>query len=506
MFKPYLRLLSIVFLLTMALQSCTLTRIGFFFMPGVSDYKVFPTDTLYAASCSDPAYVEAKQAFQLPEVNRWVPESYRKGETDLDAFLKESQTTSLLIMRNDSLVYEKYANGHKAEDPQVIFSISKAITAMLVAIAIEEGKMDLHQRVADFIPEYGEDDRKHITVYHLLNMVSGIDFDDERNFGKLSLFYYSTNQDKFIRNFDDVKYEPGTHFAYGSMSTQVLSMCLEAATETKIIDYLHEKIWEPLGMEYNALITTDSEEEGNHRAFGGFAMCSRDLARLGKMLLNKGRWEGQQILPASFVKGLTKRSTPDDAYWGYHNCFWTDGYIEDNFMTDTDYFAAGFHGQFLYINPELNIVIVRQGKKETFLWRYVLGRLAHEVAGGSNDLTNPCKNFDQQFEGIYEAFDGETFEVIYNGLNKKGEKEWVVVRDDKQTLDIKDDIMRMTAFDGRCIGYRSIKVKSRIMFNLKDDRIVGMHYDDRRAVDMKYYKKKGELPLLERKQLMAEFR
>jgi CubicO group peptidase (beta-lactamase class C family)/transcriptional antiterminator Rof (Rho-off) len=506
MLKPYPRLITIVLFLTMALQSCTLTRIGVFVMPNVTDYKVFPTDTIYAASCSDPAYVEAKEEFQLPAIERWVPHAYRKGETNLDAFLKESQTTSLLIMRNDSLIYEKYANNHHAEDPQVIFSISKSITAMLVAIAIEEGKMDLHQRVADFIPEYGEDDRKQITIYHLLNMVSGIDFDDERDFGKLSLFYYSNNQDKFIRNFDEVKYEPGTHFAYGSMSTQVLSMCLEAATGQKIIDYLNEKIWEPLGMEYNALITTDSEEEGNHRAFGGFAMRSRDLIRLGKLLLNKGRWEGQQILPASFVKSLTKRSSPEDAYWGYRNCFWVDGYVHDDFMTDTDYFAAGFHGQFLYINPELNTIILRQGKKETFLWRFVLGRLAQEINGGSNDLTNPCKNFDQQFEGIYEANDGETFEIIYNGLNKKGEKEWIVLRDNKQTIELKDDMMRMTAFDGKCIGYRSIKIKSRIMFDLKDGKILGMHYDDRRAVDIKYYEKKGELPLMERRELLAQFR
>ncbi len=505
MTNRYTRMLAILLLTSIALQSCTLTRIGVFFMPGVDDYKVFPTDTLHAASCSDPAYIEAKEDFQLPSITRWVPESYRKGETDLDAFLKESQTTSLLIMRNDSLIYEKYANGHQAEDPQVIFSISKAVTAMLVAIAIEEGKMDLHQRVADFIPEYGQDDRKHITIYHLLNMVSGIDFDDERNYGKLSLFYYNNNQEKFIREFDDVKYKPGRHFAYGSMSTQVLAMCLEVATGEKLMDYLHDRLWEPLGMEYDALITTDSEKRGNQRAFGGFAMRSRDLIRLGKLLLNKGRWEGQQILPPSFVKSLMKRQISDDAYWGYRNCFWMDGYVDETFLSDSDFFAAGFHGQFLYVNPERNVVVLRQGKKETFLWRYVLGRLAHEVTGGYNDLTNPCKNYHHQFEGIYEAYDGETFEVIYNGLNKKGEKEWIILRDGKQTLKQKD-MMRMTPFDGKCIGFRSVKVKSRMMFDVQDANVVGMHYDDRRTVDIKYYRKKGAIPLQERKEQLAQFR
>ena len=313
MFHQIQRLLPVVALLFITLQSCTVTRIGVFFMPSVADYKVFPLDTIKASSQPSKSFEERATAF-MPDIKTWVPSELRGKATNIDEFLKITNTTSLLVLRNDTLLFESYANGHKKEDPQVIFSVTKGITSMLAAIAIKDGKLSLDQKVSEFIPEFAKDDRSDITIYHLMNMVSGLQFDDKKDIARLSVLYYNPNQSRFVKNFNKVQYQPGSHFAYKSVSTQILGMCLEAATGKKLKDYLQEELWEPLGMEYDAYYTKDSKKSANNRSFGGLAVRSRDLLRIGQLLLNKGKWEGKQILPESYVESLMNREMNEDTY------------------------------------------------------------------------------------------------------------------------------------------------------------------------------------------------
>jgi CubicO group peptidase (beta-lactamase class C family) len=499
--KKYLNLLGLAMLCTLLLPSCTFVRIGAFFMPSVTDHKIFPVDTIAASSKVIPAFVVAEK-YGLPELKTWVPKVLLGDANNIEEFLAATETTSLLVMQNDTLIFEGYANGHKKENLQTIFSVTKGIMAMLAAIAVEDGIMRLDQKVSDFIPEFAQDDRRDIEIHHLLNMVSGIDFSDRVNFAKLSMLYYGTNQDKLVRNYNKVSHRPGTFFAYKSIATQILAMCLEAASQKKLYVYLQEKIWEPLGMEYDALYTVDSKKNRNNRAFGGIAMCSRDMLRIGKLLQNKGLWEGKQILPASFVETLMYRDMSDERWWGYSNCFWRDGYINADFLVDTDFFASGFHGQYIYVNPENNIVMVRQGKKETLRWPMLFGRLAGVLTGTGNEILDACRNYEDQFEGVYESSNGEKYEIIYNGVGSTGEKQWVIWKDVNQTLKTRK-LFLATVFDGRSVGVRRFSYITRAIFDIKDNKIVGMYYDNQRAVDMRYFVKKGEMSLGTRKEVLA---
>ncbi len=500
------RLITVVALLVFAsMQSCTLTRIGVFFMPSVTDYKVFPCDTLHPSSSSSFAFAEAAWE-DLPQLQRWVPAEYLKSARNLDEFLEQTKTTSLLIMRNDTILFERYANGHQKEDPQVIFSVTKGITAILAAIAIKEGKMQPDQLVSDFIPEFAKDARRDIRIRHLLNMVSGINFADKENLVNLSVLYYNTDQDRYLKNYKRVQHRSGTYFAYKSISTQILAHCMEKATGKTQVEYMQEKLWSPLGMQYQGLYTKDSKKKGNHRAYGGLAMRSRDMLRIGKLLLDKGKWEGEQILPQAFVASLEHRDMDEDTYWGYSNYFWRDTYIDKDFLEENDYFAAGFNGQYIYVNPRENVVIVRQGNKEHFRWPLIFGRLLAEIKGAGNDLTDACQNYDSDFEGIYESSNGEKYEILYKGVNiATQQKEWIIKKDINQTLKTRR-ILLAKRFDGRSIGVHRFAYLCRAIFDVKDGRVVGMYLDDQRAVDMRYFSKKGELSLQQRKELLSQYK
>jgi CubicO group peptidase (beta-lactamase class C family) len=483
-------------------SSCTLGRIGLHFLPSVSDYKVFPCDTISASNLRSKAFDESKSHF-LPDIKQWVPEVLIGDAIDNEDFLNKTKTTALLVLKNDTLVYERYLNGHQKEDPQIVFSVTKGITSILTAIAEQEGLLRLDQKVSDFIPEFALDNRKDVEIHHLLNMVSGIDFKDKSDLARLSVLYYNTNQEKYCRDFNRVSHKPGTFFTYNSLSTQILALCLEKATKRKLKDYLYEKLWQPLGMEYDALFTKDSKKHSNNRAFGGIAMRSRDMIRIGKLLLNKGVWEGKQLLPEAFVESLMKRQVCEELWWGYSNCFWRDGYISADFLTDNDFFAAGYGGQFIYVNPKNNMVVVRQGKNETFRWTLLFGRLIAAYMNQGNDLTDPSKNFEEQFEGIYESDNGEKYEIVYKGTNPEtGENQWIIFKDINQTLKTRK-LFIAKKFDGNSIGIERFSYLGRAIFSVENGKVVGMHYENQRAVDLRYFKKIGEIPLNLRKMMLA---
>jgi CubicO group peptidase (beta-lactamase class C family) len=486
-------------------SSCTIVRIVAHFNPSVSDYKIFPCDTIPAAQNKSLAFTKTESSV-LPDFKTWIPAHFRNGTDSLKDFLDQSKTTSFLVMRNDTLLYEYYGNKHEKEDPQIIFSITKGITAMLTAIAVQDSLLNPEQHVSDFIPEYAFDARKDIKIKHLLNMVSGIDFSDRGNLARLAILYYHNNQSSFIADYEKMSHRPGTFFSYQSIATQILGNCLEKATKMKLKDYLQLKLWQPLGMEYDALYTKDSKKYSNNRAFGGLAIRSSDLLRIGKLLLNHGKWEGKQIIPADFTEKLMNREVRDDSWWGYCNSFWRDGGIDTHFLEDKDFFAAGFGGQFLYVNPTYNVVIVRQGIKETFRWPKVFPRLAMVLGGKDNDVVDICKDYSEQFEGVYESSNGEKYEVVYKGLSAKtGERQWVIFKDINQTLRTRK-LFVAGHFDGRSIGIYRLFYISRAIFDVENNSVKGMYYDNQRAVDMRYFVKKSNLSLSQRKEMLARVR
>lgn len=502
MIRSFFALFTTISISFILLTSCSVGRVGLYFLPGVKDHKkVFKCDTI--SGCVETAAVfERTQKNELPALEKWIAPEFLEDSKTLDEFFDKSKTTAFVVIQNDSILYERYLNGQKKEDQRTVFSVTKAIVGTLVHIAVADGDLDFDQKVSDFIPEFKKDSRDSIRIRHLLSMTSGLDWMDHKNIVKLAGLYYTPNQYRFITKYDKIAYETGTHFSYKSISTQILSLALEQATGKKLSDYLQEKIWNPLDMKYDALFTMDSKKQQNNRSFGGLAVTGNDLLRFGKLLLNKGVWNGQQILPPSLIEHLTSRKNRmEGSWWGYASCFWRNGYLTEHHLDGTDFHAAGYGGQFLYINPEHNIIILRMGTAETIRWPLMLGRLATFLGKGENDLTNEDYNFSDQFEGVYETADGTTFQLESLGhLGDYGRKKWNWRRNIKSTKRTRN-IEQIYQFDGRSAGYKKGSHRMLIMFDIQDGKVKGLYYDDCTTVKPKYLTKTSSIPLAKYKTL-----
>lgn len=393
--------------------------------PDLTDFKIFPTRKI-EASPSPFIFPKKEQAVKLPDELLWTMSNV-EGKTydypSLDEFMKYSGTLTLIIARNDTIIYQNYFNGAQKDDIYTVFSVTKSFSSVLTAIAIQEGHIkSIHQPVSDFIPEFKEKGRHKMTIEHLLQMTSGVNESDYGDLLRLAYFYYANDHSKKIRK-AKLRYEPGEKFQYSSMTTQILGMVLEKATGKQFDAYLKEKIWDPMGMEYHALASTD--KKGNVKCFGGLSMNAIDMLKLGTLFLHKGNWQGKQIIPEDWILRTQTRDTTNGRSNRYANCFWLDTYpLEDGFLK-TDYFAGGYRGQIVYVNPENNTVMVRTGTREKDVhWGRSLSKLSHFSFVEDNKIDNE-KYFCELDGGVFKNKFGKSVQVRFeNGrmaLRKLGE-------------------------------------------------------------------------------------
>jgi CubicO group peptidase (beta-lactamase class C family) len=290
------------------------------------------------------------------------------------------------------------------------FSAAKSFVSALVGIAINDGSIkNVNQPITDFIPELKTNDLRFskITIEHLLNMRSGILFKESyfNPFGNVAKSYYGRNLLGQLKQLK-IKSDPDKEFEYVSENTQLLAFIVERATGKKIPEYLQEKIWKPLGMEYDATWSIDSKGSKEAKAFCCLNACARDYAKFGRLFLNKGIWNGQQIVPTEWVKKSTEvDQNTKDLYYTYqwwHNNEWVK--LSDTSKVSTadslhmeystskdgkksryllkpmhDFFADGFLGQFIYVYPSKNIIIVRLGKSANVRWQRIFLSIAQQL-------------------------------------------------------------------------------------------------------------------------------
>lgn len=407
------------FFLTILLSGCTtLVNLWRYKIPDIVDVYRFPK---FEIKKSEKVHVfQKKEGLGLPTPELWAVEntgffprkqpSVRRWDSPED-FLERSNTTALIVIKNDTILYENYFNDFDQDMQSTIFSVSKSFASALIGIAIAEGKISgLDQPVSDFIPEFKKGKKSDIKIKHLLQMTSGLDFYDYSTLYKLMELYYANDQTKLIDKVN-MKYDPGTVFKYKSYSTYLLGICIEKATGVPYHEYLQTKLWIPLGMEYNGYFTVDQER--NQKAYGGLAACARDLAKFGVLYANKGKWNDKQLIPEWWIERSSQRDTSDGSAWRYNNGFWLDTYPQEKAKTDQqrDYFAGGYRGQAIYVNPETNMVIVRQGKSERgYRWGKSLSKLAM-VWDAHQDSIN-----DNQLKivnGTYEDINGKSLSVKF---------------------------------------------------------------------------------------------
>jgi CubicO group peptidase (beta-lactamase class C family) len=244
----------------------------------------------------------------------------------LDTNLENSRTYAFVVIRNDSILYEKYYGNIGPATKLPSFSVAKSFVSTLIGIAYEEGRIrSLDEPITNFIPELARRDERFskITIQHLLDMRSGVDSDEgyENPFSDVLKMGFTKNvRAKTLK----VKYgkEPGGDFEYRSVNTQLLAMVLEKATGRPIQDYMKEKLWLPLGMQYEASWNIDSRKRQKVRAFCCLNAAALDYAKLGQLFLNEGEWNGRQIISRDWVRKITSTDTLNK-YDGYKNQWWS---------------------------------------------------------------------------------------------------------------------------------------------------------------------------------------
>ena len=326
-------------------------RVIWYQFAGIEDYQIFPARTV-AAGEGQPWTLAA---------------DYNQATLDADLLktIESYGPVAFLVLQNNELVYERYWEDHNQAAYSASFSMAKSIVSLLVGIALEEGTLQsLDQPVADFIPEFRTGDKATITIRHLLTMTSGLDWDEAYSspFSPTTELYYGDDLYRLVVNLP-LKHEPGTVWYYSSADTQLLGIALEAAVGQPLSDYASERLWKRIGAEQDASWSLD-REQGVIKSNCCFNSTPRDFARLGQLVLQGGAWNNEQIVPADYLAqalqpaaGLQDEQGNPVNYYGYQ--FWIAQLAEP----PVPYFA-GILGQYIFVLPHLDAVVVRLGHRE----------------------------------------------------------------------------------------------------------------------------------------------
>lgn len=270
--------------------------------------------------------------------------------------LKTTNSASFLVIKDGKLLHEEYFGEYNAKSQTNSFSMAKAFTVMLMGAAIKEGKIkNENQLFSDFFPQFADNEMgKYLTLRDLASMEAGYYWnEDYRNpFLQNPRIYYGKNMAEALL-YPNFEAKPGTRFEYQSGATQLLGFAIRKAVNVPLAYYASEKFWKPLGMESNAYWNTD--EQGMEKTFCCINAIPRDYAKLGQLLLQKGNWNGKQLIDSAYVE---KMITPTQLSGGIYGL----GIWVNNDSPYRYYQFWGFTSQLIIIIPEKNMVIVRTGK------------------------------------------------------------------------------------------------------------------------------------------------
>lgn len=357
----------LIAVLLLFLQSCSSVRIPTIYdgvKLGLKDLKIESSQKCFAYS----------QDCMIGFENWAEPKALKKYKS-LEEMLEKSNTTSFLVMKDGKLIYENYFNGIEQGDRTQIFSATKTITTALLGIAIQEGKIkNIDQPVSDFIPEFKEGQLSKITLFHLAQMQSGLNYDEYKNLIQTLKFYNTKNSFSAINN-AKVKFEPGTVFKYKSIDTQILGECIERAVGQPFLEYVNEKLFSKLAFQDPIAWSIDSKENGMPKYYGGLNISARDLAKFGNLVLDKGMLNGEQVLNP-YNNTFCKDSECRNQEGKYCNGWWYNTWDESSDV----YFAAGFRGQIMMVNNTTGVVIVRLGESKGGLqWYEMMKNLSNQL-------------------------------------------------------------------------------------------------------------------------------
>ncbi len=304
-----------------------------------------------------------------------LPDTYEFEGTErpVAAFLDATATTGLLVVHNGVIVHEEYRLGGSETSPFTSWSVAKSILSALIGIALEEGHISsIDDLITDYVPELAGSGYDGVTIEDALTMSSGVVFDEDydnpisdvnRLFFALAAGQPMTDT---LASLERAR-EPGTYNTYISADSIALGLVLEAATGLPNEDYLATRIWQPMGAEAPAVWSTG--RVGPVLPFCCLNARLRDYARFGRLFLEGGARDGDQIVPRDWVGISTRPTAPRLEPGDNPASFWTFGYGYHWWIPEEpeeEFLAIGIWGQYIYVDRAREIVIVKTSADEGF--------------------------------------------------------------------------------------------------------------------------------------------
>jgi CubicO group peptidase (beta-lactamase class C family) len=321
-------------------------------VPGVLTQSVSRGDTVNALP----------KATQPPEIKY----RYRNLGYTLDEYLERRRITGLLVLKDGQIVAERYRYSRTEDAKFLSFSMAKSVTSMLVGVALEKGLItSLNDPAGKYAKELAGSAYGETPIRDLLRMSSGITFteryDGQDDVSKLSRSFATGSPPvvSVLRSFSDRHKPSGEKFVYASAETEVLGRMLTGATGRSMAELTTEWLWKPMGAESDAFWCHGRDRQAG--AYFCFNATLRDWGRLGLLMANDGKVNGQQIISADYLRQATDiaaqpaafapyKATP---YFGYGYQFWLHPLKERSFA------FQGVHGQSVFVQPATGIVMVQ---------------------------------------------------------------------------------------------------------------------------------------------------
>jgi len=346
----------IPFLLIVVLQGCYVNKALIYQTAGIYDYKIFKNNI-----------VETQHPMAIPKSFLYNKKEY---PSTLLPLLLELKTTAFIVVKDDSIRYEKYWNEGSDSTLSNSFSMAKSLVSLLVGFAIQDGYIkSVDQYVCEYLPDFEDGCKKHVRIRDLLTMSSGLAWNESylNPFGATAKAYYGRDLYKQMTKLKVVQ-APGFNFRYLSANTQLLGLMLCKATGKTLSQYLSEKLWKPLGAEHNALWSLD-RKGGIEKAYCCFNATARDFAKIGILGLHEGKWNGTQLLFSDYLKQSFSPASNLSDYAGNSVDFYGYQWWILNYKNMKINMACGLYGQYIIMIPQKNMVIVRLGHKTSKEYR-----------------------------------------------------------------------------------------------------------------------------------------
>ncbi len=333
----------------------------------VMDYLIFKKRNIHGAEHPRALYsnlqtVRIKGMFENT--------SYFKNlntNIDFEIMLERAQTTAFIVLRNDTILYENYFNGFNKGSTFTSFSVAKSFVSTLVGLAISDGFIKSEDdKITEYLPELIKKDTRfsRITIRDLLSMSSGLAYSHDGFPSDDEFTYQSPDLRSSTLVNTRISDQPGKHWLYNNYNPLLLGMILERTTGKSVAKYASERLWRKMGGS-NASWSVD--ENGFEKMESGINCHAHDYARVALLFLNKGKYNGQQVIPESWVQKATQPQDRPEGYYDYllenntyYNYLWW-GKFRDGQENTNDFFGMGNKGEYVYICPQKKLTIIRLG-------------------------------------------------------------------------------------------------------------------------------------------------